>query len=200
MSAALTHDFFARPTLTVARELLGALLVHDLPTDRRIGRVVETEAYVGPNDRGSHAFRGQTGRTWPMFGPPGRAYVYLIYGLHHCLNVVTEREGFPAAVLVRAVEAVGGFDEPAGGPGLVCRALEIDRRHNGLDLAEPPLYFLPPESPIAPGRVAQGPRVGIEYAGGWAALPWRFWVVDSPAVSRPRGRRRPAFRSDPAAP
>ena len=196
MPAALSRDFFAQPTLSVARGLLGALLVHELPRGRLIGRVVETEAYVGPDDRGSHAFRGRTGRTRPMFGPPGYAYVYLIYGIHHCLNVVTEQEDFPAAVLLRAVEAVEGLAGPASGPGLLCRALSVDLRHNGLDLVEPPLYFLPPAAPVDPEQVTSGPRVGIDYAGPWAALPWRFWIADSPAVSRARRGRQPRARRD----
>ena len=182
--APLPAEFFARPTLEVARELLGALLVHERPEGRLVGRVVETEAYIGPEDRASHASRGRTARTEPMFGPPGRAYVYLIYGVHHCLNVVTEAEGYPAAVLIRALEAVEGLPGPARGPGLVCRLMEIDRRYTGADVTVPPLYFLPGE-PVPEERVARGPRVGVDYAGEWAARPWRLWVADSPAVSRP---------------
>ena len=176
--------------LDVARDLLGTLLVHELPDGPRVGRVVETEAYVGPDDGGSHARRGNTKRTWPMFGPPGRAYVYLIYGMHHCLNVVTEVEGYPAAVLIRALEAVEGLPGPGSGPGRLCRLMAIDRRHNARDLTGPPLYFLPAEARIAEGQIAQGSRIGIDYAGDWAAKPWRFWVADSPAVSR-----RPSVRA-----
>lgn len=185
----LPTAFFDRPTLEVARDLLGALLVHERPAGRLVGRVVETEAYVGPEDRGSHAHRGKTARTWPMFGPPGRAYVYLIYGVHHCLNVVTEKPiGYPAAVLIRAIEAVEGVRGPGRGPGLVCRLMDIDRRFNGRDITLPPLYFLPGD-PITEERVACGPRIGIGYAGEWALKPWRFWVADSPAVSRPAPSR-----------
>ena len=180
----LPAEYFDRATLTVARDLLGALLVHALPDGPRVGRVVETEAYVGPDDRASHASRGRTRRTWPMFGPPGRAYVYLIYGVHHCLNVVTDSPiGYPAAVLIRAVEAVAGLPGPARGPGLVCRLLDIDRRFNGADLTVPPLYFAP-GAPVPDDRVGCGPRRGVDYAGEWADKPWRFWVADSPAVSR----------------
>lgn len=179
----LPTAFFARPTLEVARELLGALLVHKRPSGRLVGRVVETEAYVGPEDRGSHAHRGRTARTWPMFGPPGRAYVYLIYGVHHCFNVVTEGEGYPAAVLIRALEAVEELPGPARGPGLVCRLMDIDRRFTGLALTAPPLYFAAGQR-VPNERVATGPRVGIDYAGEWAARPWRFWVAGSAAVSR----------------
>ena len=187
----LPISFFARPTLEVARDLLGTLLVHELPNGRRVGRVVETEAYVGPDDRGSHAHRGPTNRTRPMFGPPGRAYVYLIYGMHHCLNVVTEAEGYPAAVLLRAVEAVEGLPGPARGPGLLCRLMAIDRRYTGLDLTTPPLYFLPGDAPVAEERVARGPRIGIGYAGEWVAMPWRYWIAGSPAVSRRSGAKTP---------
>jgi DNA-3-methyladenine glycosylase len=169
----------------VARDLLGTLLVHELSEGPRVGRVVETEAYVGSDDLGSHAHRGRTARTWPMFGPPGHAYVYLIYGMHTCLNVVTEAEGYPAAVLLRALEPVADLPGSASGPGRLCRATAIDRRFNGADLTVPPLYFLKDESPVAAERIASGPRVGIDYAGEWAARPWRFWIRDSPAVSRP---------------
>jgi DNA-3-methyladenine glycosylase len=185
----LGASFFARSTLEVARDLLGTLLVHELPDETLVGRVVETEAYVGPDDRGSHAYRGRTARTWPMFGPPGRAYVYLIYGMHSCLNVVTEAEGYPAAVLLRALEAVAGLAASARGPALLCRAMAIDRRLNAADLTAPPLYFRTGDSPISTTRIASGPRVGISYAGEWAARPWRFWIADSPAVSRRRVMR-----------
>jgi DNA-3-methyladenine glycosylase len=185
----LGADFFARNTLTVAQDLLGTLLVHELADAVLVGRVVETEAYIGPDDRGSHAHRGRTARTAPMFGPPGHAYVYLIYGMHSCLNVVTDADGYPAAVLLRAVEAVEGLPGPARGPALLCRAMEIDRRYTGINLTSPPLYFLPGDSPIPTDHVASGPRIGIDYAGDWAARPWRFWVAASPAVSRGRVAR-----------
>ena len=180
----LPAAYFDRPTVEVARDLLGALLVHALPAGLRVGRVVETEAYHGPDDRASHASRGRTARTEPMFGPPGRAYVYLIYGVHHCLNVVTENPtGYPAAVLIRALEAVEGMPGPARGPGLVCRLMDIDRRFNDADLTVPPLYFAA-GIPVPDDRVACGARIGVAYAGEWADKPWRFWVSDSPAVSR----------------
>jgi DNA-3-methyladenine glycosylase len=176
--------FFARPTVEVARDLLGTLLVHEIEGGVRVGRVVEAEAYVGPDDRGSHGHRGRTARNWPMFGPPGHAYVYLIYGMYNCLNVVTELEGYPAAVLLRAIEAVDGLAGHARGPGLLCRAMEIDRQLSGADITVAPLYFLRGDSPLPAVRIASGPRIGIDYAGEWADRPWRFWVADSPAVSR----------------
>jgi DNA-3-methyladenine glycosylase len=193
----LAADFFARPTLQVARALLGALLVHERPDGPRVGRVVETEAYIGQDDRGSHARHGRTARTWPMFGPPGHAYVYLIYGIHHCLNVVTEPEGYPAAVLLRALEPVMGLSSSASGPGNLCRAMEIDRRLTNADLTRPPHYFLSGDAPLPAEAINQGPRVGIDYAGDWAQLPWRFWVANSPAVSRPATRRSQVQATNP---
>jgi DNA-3-methyladenine glycosylase len=168
----------------VARDLVGATFL----LDGVGGVVVETEAYSA-DDPASHSYRGRTPRNAAMFGPPGHAYVYLIYGMHSCLNVVTDADGYPAAVLLRAVEAVEGLPGPARGPALLCRAMEIDRRYTGINLTSPPLYFLQGDSPIPPDRVASGPRIGIDYAGDWAARPWRFWVADSPAVSRGRVAR-----------
>jgi DNA-3-methyladenine glycosylase len=185
----LGRGFFARETLEVAKDLLGTFLVHEVDQGTRVGRVVETEAYVGPDDRGSHAHRGRTVRTAPMFGPPGHAYVYLIYGMHSCLNVVTESDGYPAAVLLRALEAVEGLPGPARGPALLCRAMGVDRRYSGVDITRPPLFFLAGDSPIGAEYIAAGPRIGIDYAGEWAPRPWRFWIADSSAVSRrPVGR------------
>src|SRR5439155_36257 len=126
--------FYARPTLLVAREMLGKILVHlDENGLRRSGRIVETEAYVGPHDAASHARSGPAGRAALMYGPAGVAYVYLIYGMHHCFNAVTEIEGYPGAVLVRAIEPLQNADR-GGGPALVCRALHIDRTCHGNDL------------------------------------------------------------------
>jgi DNA-3-methyladenine glycosylase len=188
--AHLGREFYERPTLTVARELLGCWLVHELPSGRREGRIVETEAYIGADDRASHASRGRTRRTEVMFGPPGVAYVYLIYGMHNCLNVVTEPAGYPAAVLVRALEPGLGVELPTNGPGRLCRALAIDRSHNGHDLVHGPLRIERRDSAPSPDRIEVGPRVGVDYAGEWAARPWRFMVAGSPGISvRPR---RPA--------
>ena len=188
----LPHAFYRRATLDVAVDLLGRRLVHVRPglegDVRRAGRIVETEAYVGPEDLASHASRGRTARTGVMFGPPGFAYVYLIYGLHHCLNAVTEAEGFPAAVLIRALEPAPGVAGRTDGPGRLCRALGIDRSLNGADLSGDRLYVEAGDRPLEvarpAGRVATGPRVGVGYAGEWADRPWRFWLEGNPWVSR----------------
>ncbi len=149
----------------------------------RGGRIVETEAYVGPNDRASHARVGAKGRAAVMYGPAGVAYVYLVYGMHHCFNAVTETDGYPGAVLVRAIEPLENADRGAG-PALVCRALAIDRTCSGLDLTCSSL-FLEDARIIPDEEVRVGPRIGVAYAGEWAAHPWRLWIADSPAVSRP---------------
>jgi DNA-3-methyladenine glycosylase len=179
----LPRGFHDRPTEAVARALLGMLLAHRVDGLLRLGRVVETEAYLGPHDRASHAARGRAPRTEVMFGPPGHAYVYLIYGVHHCLNVVTEPEGHAAAVLIRALEPVQGIDANTRGPGLLCRALGIDRRHNGLDLVGTELFLAEPAH-REPIEVVARPRIGVAYAGEWAARPLRFFIRGNPFVSR----------------
>jgi len=194
----------AGDTLDAARALLGARVVR-LPDDPqgqlRVGRIVEVEAYIGLDDRASHARMGPTPRNRVMFGPPGTAYVYLVYGMHHCLNVVTAADGYPAAVLIRALEPIeggGAMREARGrpaiadhrlgaGPGCVGAALGLDRSLTGLDLCDPasPLHLaLAPADEPAP-MIAAGPRIGIAYAGEpWTAKPWRLAVADSPALSR----------------
>lgn len=183
----LPPEFFVRDATTVARALLGQVLVHEHGGIRRAGRIVETEAYVGAHDLACHASKGRTPRTEVLFGPPGRAYVYLIYGMYHCFNVVVEPEGVAAAVLVRGLEPLEGIPPEArtDGPGKLCRALHVTLAHNRLDLRAPPLYLLAgPE--VASRRIAKGPRIGVDYAGEWAAKPLRFWEKDNPYVSRPR--------------
>ena len=182
----LPRSFYARPTLEVARDMLGTRLVH-VGSDgvRRAGRIVETEAYVGPDDAASHARAGARGRAAIMFGAPGVAYVYVIYGMHHCFNAVTERDGYPGAVLVRAVEPEQA-GERGSGPALVCRALHISRACNGLDLVDSAELFLEAGPSVPDAQVRMGPRIGVEYAGAWASHPWRFWVADSAHVSRRR--------------
>jgi len=185
----LSRSFYERDTVEVARDLLGMHLVRVVQGRRRVGRIVETEAYLGAvGDRAAHSFRGKTPRCAVMFGPPGHAYVYFIYGMHHCLNVVTEPEGRACAVLIRAIEPVENIDGKTCGPGLLCRALDIDRSLNGADLLGGALFLERPRG-RREAAVEAGPRVGVDYAGAWALKPWRFFLPDSDCVSRrPAGR------------
>jgi DNA-3-methyladenine glycosylase len=198
-SRRLSRAFYARDARRVARDLLGKVLVHLDGGVRRAARIVETEAYLGEADQASHARFGPTRRAAIMFGPPGFAYVYLIYGMYHCVNVVTGVEGHASAVLVRAGEPVEGCLHGPRGPGNVCRALAIRReRHDGLDLAGATLFVEDAPRPVE--RVVTTPRVNVHYAGDWAGRPWRYlleanpWVSGRRAaggarVSRRRGRR-----------
>ena len=177
------REALAGPVLEVAPRLLGATLRHG---DVAL-RLTEVEAYDGPDDPGSHAFRGRTPRTAVMFGPPGHLYVYFTYGMHHCCNVVCGQVGQPSAVLLRAGEVVDGLEtarrrrgrstdrDLARGPGRLCQALDLDLSANGLDLAG----LLQPGPPVA--EVSTGPRVGLRLA---AERPWRFWITGEPTVSR----------------
>src|SRR6185312_14606798 len=159
-SRKITREFYARDTLTVARELIGMRLVHAQNGTLRVGRIVETEAYQGPEDLAAHSSRGRTPRTQVMFGPPGHAYVYFIYGFWHCLNVVTEAEGVPHAVLLRALEPVSGIEDKTWGPGLLCRAMHIDKRLNGADLCGGVLWLERPPAAAGhrPPRIARSAR------------------------------------------
>src|SRR3954447_19276186 len=179
----LPRDFYDRDAEPVARELLGKLLARRVEGRLRVGRVVETEAYLGPHDLASHSARGRTARTEVMFGPPGHAYVYLIYGVHHCLNVVTEAEGHAAAVLIRALEPVRGIEGSTKGPGLLCRALGIDRGDNGHDLVSDDLFLAEPDR-REPFEIVARPRIGVAYSGEWAARPLRFYIGGNAFVSR----------------
>lgn len=178
----LSTAFYSRNTLVVARQLLGMHLVHTVNGERRVGRIVETEAYLGPDDLAAHSSRGRTARTEVMFGPAGHAYVYFIYGFWYCFNVVTRREGVPQAVLVRALEPVRNVDDKTWGPGLLCRAMGIDRSLNGADLTGSRLWIERPRN-AARVRVATGTRIGVAYAGDWAMRPWRYFDATSPYVS-----------------
>jgi len=171
----LPASFYARPTLRVAKSLLGKYLVRETAASLRVGRIIEVEAYVGPHDRASHASRGRTKRTEVMFGRPGLAYVYLIYGMYHCLNVVTERVEFPAAVLIRAVEDGAALLD---GPGRVCRSFKIDRDFNYHDLTSGNALWIEDRGDrIRRTRIGAFSRIGVDYAGSWAAKPWRFRIV-----------------------
>jgi len=179
-AARLPQAFYARDAQTVARELVGCALVHR----RRAGIIVETEAYVGPEDLACHARFGPTERTSVMFGPGGVSYVYLCYGIHEMFNVVTGPDGHGEAVLVRAIAPLVGLpDDPAvgRGPGKVTRALALDRRHDRRDLARGALFIA--AHARAP-RLSRGPRIGVDYAGAWAKRALRFWWKDHPSVSR----------------
>lgn len=182
----LPRAFYARDTVTVARELLGKWLVHRAHGVERIGRIVEVEAYIGPRDLASHSAKGLTARNQVMFGPPGHAYVYFIYGMYHCFNVVTEGVGHGAAVLLRALEPVKNLQGRACGPGLLCRAMGIDRRHNGHDLLSDELFVAEPDEP-ARFLIARSPRVGVGYARHWARRHLRFYIKGNAYVSRARG-------------
>jgi DNA-3-methyladenine glycosylase len=179
----LPRRFYDRDTILVARELLGKYLVHVSQGVARIGRIVEVEAYLGPHDLAAHSARGRTARTEVMFGPPGHAYVYLIYGMHCCMNVVTQEEGHASAVLLRAVEPVQNIEGRTSGPGLLCRAMGIDRRLNAHDLLSDDFYIAA-RSGEAPVTIVKRPRIGVDYAGHWAKRLLRFYVKGSPCVSK----------------
>lgn len=183
----LPRDFYAADPLEVAPALLGALLVHRHPLHgERVGRIVETEAYRDEEDLACHASRGRTRRTETMYGPAGHAYVYLIYGMYDMFNAVTWPEGRPSAVLVRAVEPISGIERTTDGPGKLTRALGIDRTLNGCDLTGDRLFIVPGEARVARADIETSPRIGVDYAGEWAARPWRFSVAGSAHVSRRR--------------
>jgi DNA-3-methyladenine glycosylase len=180
----LPHSFYDRDTVTVARELLGKYLVHVSCGVERIGRIVEVEAYLGSHDLAAHSARGLTERTQVMFGPPGHAYVYLIYGMYSCVNVVTEREGHASAVLLRAVEPVKNIAGRTQGPGLLCQAMHIDKRLNAHNLLSDDFYITAPAR-TEPLVIVKRPRVGVDYAGRWAKRHLRFYIKGNPFVSRP---------------
>jgi DNA-3-methyladenine glycosylase len=180
---ALPRSWFERDARHLARALIGAFVVHAGPAPR-VARIVETEAYRGPNDAASHARFGLTRRTRTLLGPPGHAYVFLVYGMHECFNVVCLDDGSGHAVLIRAGEPVVGFagGERGDGPGKLARIMGIGRAHDGYDLTRPPLYVSPRrEKP----RVEVSARIGVGYAGAMAEKKWRFFDKDSRHVSRP---------------
>jgi DNA-3-methyladenine glycosylase len=179
----LGRAFYDRDTVLVARELLGKRLVHVSRGVERVGKIVEVEAYLGPHDLAAHSARGFTPRTKVMFGPPGHAYVYLIYGVYYCVNVVTQREGVASAVLLRALEPVRNVAGRTQGPGLLCRAMEIDKRLNGHDLLSNDFYIAAGEDEAF--AIVRRPRIGVEYAGKWAKRLLRFYIRGNPFVSRP---------------
>ena len=192
----LARRFYRRPALAVARDLIGRVLVRTSGGQRASGRILETEAYGGSRDRASHSSRGRTPRTEPMFWEGGHAYVYLVYGMHLCFNVVTGEEGVAAAVLIRAIEPLEGIDQMmtrsprsrprdlGRGPGRLSRAVGIVRTDDRADLCQEGLH-LEEGASIAARQVVRGPRIGVDYAGAWAAKPWRLGWRDHPGLSRP---------------
>jgi DNA-3-methyladenine glycosylase len=180
----LPRSFYDRDTLVVAHELLGKHLVHVVAGVERVGRIVEVEAYLGPHDLAAHSARGLTRRTRIMFGPPGHAYVYLIYGMHWCMNVVTQAEGTASAVLLRAVEPVRNIEARTRGPALLTRAMGIDGRLNGHDLLSDELFVADPRDD-ARIRIVKRPRIGVDYAGHWARRLLRFYIRGNAFISRP---------------
>lgn len=185
----LERGFFARPTLEVARDLLGCRLVRVLHGRRLSGVITETEAYIGEEDQASHASSGKTARNTVMYGPPGHAYVYLIYGVHHCLNVVTEEEGFPAAVLIRGLQPEEGVEimrrhrsnrpdaELTDGPGKLCQALQIDLTLNGADLVEGEQLFIERGELVDADQIQTTPRIGVTGDETAVTIPWRFAIT-----------------------
>ncbi|HEU0277896.1 MAG TPA: DNA-3-methyladenine glycosylase [Rhodanobacteraceae bacterium] len=185
----LPRRFYARKTVPVARDLLGKWLVHRIDGQTRIGRIVEVEAYLGPGDLAAHTARGRTPRTRAMFGPPGHAYVYLVYGLHHCMNVVTEPEGVGTAVLLRALEPIANLPGSASGPGRLCKAMGIDLAHYGHDLVGDTLFIA--KAPIASAlSIGTSARIGVDYAGEWARKPLRFYIEGNRFVSKASAPRK----------
>jgi DNA-3-methyladenine glycosylase len=187
MKRIIPRDFYARPTLIVARELIGTRLVRILKGVRLAGTIIETEAYVGEEDRGCHAKSGRTKRNGIMYGIPGHSYVYFTYGMHWMLNAVTEREGYPAAVLIRAIEPVEGVDMiltrrrggDTKGPAKLTQALGIDATKNGIDLCDQSSNLWIEEEDHFDGiNIFEGPRVGLNTVPEpWKSVPWRFRIV-----------------------
>jgi len=180
----LPRDFYLQPTLDVARNLLGAFIVRELDGKRLVARIVETEAYLA-EDPACHASRGKTRRNAPMFGSPGTAYVYLIYGMYHCFNAVCAEEGAPEAVLIRAAEPLEGFGKPVdlrllAGPGKLCKTLELKAALCGHDLRLPPVRLVEGDL-VAAEKILERPRVGIKQA---TDRLWRYCIAGSPALSR----------------
>ncbi|HEX5127838.1 MAG TPA: DNA-3-methyladenine glycosylase [Rhodocyclaceae bacterium] len=179
----LNHDFYVRDTVSVAKDLLGTLLVHRVDGVERIGKIVEVEAYVGAHDLAAHSSKGITKRTRVLYGPPGLAYVYLIYGMHHCMNVVTEPEGNGAAVLIRALEPIENLSGNTRGPGLLCKTMNIDLSLNSHDLCSDDFYIATPTQ-STPISIVRRPRIGVAYAGEWAHELLRFYIEGNKFVSR----------------
>lgn len=194
----LQQSFFARDTHDVAKDMLGKLLVRNIEGATLLGRITEVESYVGEDDLACHASKGRTPRTEVLFQEPGLIYVYLIYGMYHCLNFVTEKKDFPAAVLLRAIEPIEGIEimqqttkkptvihKLTNGPGKVCRAMTIDRSlTNTNSVKSDELYIADDGFDVSPQDITSTTRIGVEYAGSCALYPWRYYITDSKYVSR----------------
>lgn len=180
----LNRDFYNRKTEIVAKELLGKYLVREVGNIRMVGKIVETEAYLGPHDLAAHSRFGMTKRNKVMFGEAGYAYVYLIYGIYHCLNIVTEKVGHGSAILIRAVEPMENINRKMNGPGLLCRVLEVTRKLNGVDMTKRGgLYVLEGEK-VSSRDIVETKRIGIEYAGEWKERKLRFYIAGNQFLSR----------------
>jgi DNA-3-methyladenine glycosylase len=183
MTKRLSREFYARDSIDVARDLLGKNLVHRLADGRQLhGHIVETEAYLGIEDPAAHSYGGRrTPRTEPMFGEPGLSYIYFIYGMYFCFNVVTGAKDIPEAVLVRALDGEG-----ADGPGKLCRALQLDRRHNALDLVQSEVLWIEDDGALTNVEIAEGPRVGIGDSHDGVHWPLRYGIKNHPSLSKPK--------------
>lgn len=179
----LPREFYNRATSMVAQELLGHYLVYRSQGVERVGKIVEVEAYLGQHDLASHTSKGLTKRTATMFGPPGYAYVYMIYGKYYCFNVVTEPPGIGAAILIRAIEPIANITGRTQGPGLLCRSMMIDKTVNGSDLLSDNLFIAQSQS-VQAKHIIAAPRIGIDYAQEWAHELLRFYIQGNPYVSQ----------------
>lgn len=181
----LPRAFYDRDTVLVAKELLGKNLVHMVDGCTRVGRIVEVEAYLGPHDLAAHSSKGLTKRTAVMFGPPGHAYIYFIYGMYYCMNIVTEKEGHASAILLRAIEPLQGIEEKTKGPGLLCKAMAIDKKLNGHDLTTSKTFYITKEREETSFTIVKKERIGVAYAKHWAKRKLRFYIKHNPYISKP---------------
>jgi DNA-3-methyladenine glycosylase len=200
----LQREFYNRDSVTVAKELLGKYIVHVVEGEKLIGKIVEVEAYMGPMDKAAHSYNNRrTDRVEVMYGEPGFAYVYIIYGMYNCMNIVVEQPGKPQAILIRALEPTEGLETMSkfrysklyeelskrerlgltSGPGKLCKALSIDRTQNGEDLCGDQLYLLE-ESKDESFEMISTTRINIDYAEEAKDFPWRFYIKDNPYVSK----------------
>lgn len=200
----LEREFYNRNSVTVAKELLGKYLVHKIEGQEIVGKIVEVEAYMGPEDKAAHSYNNRrTDRNEVMYGSPGYAYVYIIYGMYNCMNIVVEEIGKPQAILIRALEPIDGLESMAkfrfnksfeelnkreklgltSGPGKLCKALDIDRSQNGVDLCSDNLFILSEEKE-ASFEIVSTTRINIDYAEEAIHYPWRFYIKDNPYVSK----------------